>query len=114
MKRILILITALLLVAGCTEKEEVDWLIGKWYLASCKTENLKTGDKFKIDPGFKTWEFTRRGNIIIDGDRVMDYWHKDGKVSIESVIYEEVMHGRNEMQLMHKDAYSCTTYSFFR
>ena len=114
MKRILILITALLLVAGCTRKEETDWIIGKWYVVSCTATNISTGKQTDIDPEFKTWEFTQRGKLIVDGDRVLDYWHNDGKVSIESVIYEEVMHGRNRMQLRHNDVYSVTTYTFSR
>ena len=81
---------------------------------SCTATNTDTGKKVDIDPAFKTWEFTQRGKVFVDGDRSYSYWHKDGKVSIESVLYYEVMHGRDRMQLEHRDTYSVSTYTFTR
>lgn len=114
MKRFIILL-AILLVAGCTEEEEKDWLIGKWYVSGCTYVNERTGEKGRIDnPGFKSWEFTERGKVIVDGDKVQDYWHKNGKISIESVVYDVVLHGRDVMQLEQKGFSSVTTYTFTR
>ena len=114
MKRFIILL-AVLLVAGCTKEEEKDWLIGKWYVSSCTYVNERTGEKGRIDnPGFKSWEFTERGKVIVDGDKVQDYWHKNGRISIGSVVYDEVAHGRNMMQVEQKGFSSVTTYIFRR
>ena len=112
MKRILILL-AFLLVAGCTKEDEKDWLIGKWILSGCTYETER--GKEKVDnPGFKSWEFTERGKVIIDGDRTEDYWHKNGRISIGSVVYDEVAHGRNMMQVKQKGVRAVTTYTFTR
>ena len=112
MKRILIAL-ALLLVAGCTKEDEKDWLIGKWYVSGCTYETDR--GKEKVDnPGFKSWEFTERGTVIIDGDRTEDSWHKNGHISIGSVVYDEVTHGRDVMQLEQKGVRAVTTYTFRR
>lgn len=111
MKRILIAL-AFLLVAGCTKEEEKDWLIGKWYVSGCTYETERGKDVY--NPGFKSWEFTERGKVIIDGDRTEDYWHKNGHISIGSVVYDEVAHGRNMMQLEQKGVRAVTTYIFRR
>lgn len=112
MKRFIILL-ALLLVAGCTKEDGKDWLIGKWILSGCTYETER--GKEKVDnPGFKSWEFTERGKVIVDGDKVMDYWHRNGHISIESVVYDVVLHGRDVMQLEQKGFQSVTTYTFTR
>ncbi len=112
MKRFIILL-AILLVAGCTKEEEKDWLIGKWYVSSCTYVNGRTGEKGRIDnPGFNTWEFTERGKVFIDGDRKEDYWHKDGRIKVGSVLYYEVLHRRDLMQLEERNQYSVTTFTF--
>jgi hypothetical protein len=112
MKRILIALV-FLLVAGCTKEDEQDWIIGKWYVSGCTYETDR--GKEKVDnPGFKSWEFTERGKVIIDGDRTEDYWHKGGRISIGSVVYDEVVHGRRMMQLEQKGVRAVTTYTFTR
>lgn len=114
MKRIIIAL-ALLLVAGCTKEDGKDWLIGRWYVSGCTYVNERTGEKWKIDnPGFRSWEFTERGKVIIDGDRTEDYRHKNGRITIGSVAYDEVAHGRDMMQIEQKGFQSVTTYIFRR
>ncbi len=112
MKRILILL-ALLLVAGCTKEDEKDWLIGRWYVTGCYNDAGRGMEKVD-NPGFKSWEFTERGNVIIDGDRTEHYWHKNGHISIGSVVYDVVLHGRDMMKLEQKGVRSVTTYIFRR
>ena len=111
MKRILIAL-ALLLVAGCTKEDEKDWLIGKWYVSGCTYDAGRGKDVY--NPGFKSWEFTERGKVIIDGDRTEDYRHKNGRITIGSVAYDVVLHGRDMMQLERKGFNSVTTYTFRR
>ena len=112
MKRILIAL-AFLLVAGCTKEDEQDWLIGKWYVTGCSYDAGR-GKENVYNPGFKSWEFTERGKVIIDGDRMQDYRHTDGKIFIEMVAYDVVGHGRNSMWLERKGFNSVTTYTFTR
>lgn len=73
MKRIAIVIASLLLAIGCARKDETDWIIGKWYLTACTYVNKSGGHGVITDPGFKSWEFTARKTVIIDGERVQSY-----------------------------------------
>ena len=52
--------------------------------------------------------------IISNGEKVLDYWHRNGHISIESVVYDEVLHGRDVMQLERKEVRAVTTYTFRR
>ena len=110
--RKLIYIAILLLLAGCTRQEEKDWIIGKWRIVGCSYVNNRTGESGECSPGFKTWEFLERGNVIVDDDRSVPYWHKNGHVSIDGTIYDEVVYGRDRMQLEQKGVAGVTTYTF--
>lgn len=114
MKRCLIIL-AFLLLASCIRQDQQDWLIGKWNLSSCTYVNFKTGETGTIrDAGFKSWEFTEKGTVIIDGYIVGDYWHRDGQICVQSTIYDEVANGRDRMTLEHRSLYAVTTYIFSR
>lgn len=114
MKRILILL-AFLLVAGCTREEEKDWLIGKWHLSGC-TYDAGRGKEIVRNAGFKTWEFNEWGMLIVDGDkeRMQRYLHRDGCIYIGGVVYDEVIHGKNVMQIERRETSAVTTYTFRR
>lgn len=111
MRKILFM-AILLLVAGCSREEEKDWIIGKWQVVSCTYVNNRTGEKGDCSPGFRTWEFLERGNVIVDGGRSVPFWHKNGHVSIDGTIYDEVVHGRDRMQLQSAGVAGVTTYTF--
>lgn len=111
MKKILLLAFTLL-VAGCHPEEETDWIIGRWSVVSCSYENTRTGKKGDCSPGFKTWEFLSRGSVIVDDDRSVPYWHKNGKVNVDGITYEEVVYGRDRMQLQQVGLAGVTTYTF--
>lgn len=117
MKRI-ITILAFLLVAGCAKKDEEnerDWIIGKWDLISCTYVNERTGEKGTImNAGFKSWEFTEDGTVIIDRYIVQDYWHKNGQICVQSIVYDEVAHDSHMMQIEQSGFSGVTTYTFTR
>lgn len=110
--RKLIYLAILLLLSGCTRQEEKDWIIGKWRVVGCSYVNNRTGESGDCSPGFKTWEFLERGNVIVDDDRSVPYWHKNGHVSVDGTIYDEVVYGRDRMQLEQKFVAGFTTYTF--
>lgn len=112
--RKLMYIAIILLLAGCTRQEEQDWIIGKWVIVSCTYVNNRTGERGDCSPGFTTWEFLERGNVIVDGVRFVPYWHKNGHVHINGTTYEEVAHNRDRMQLQHVGDAGVTTYTFTR
>ena len=114
MKRCLIIL-AFLLVASCIREDQQDWLIGKWNLSSCTYVNFKTGETGTIrDAGFKSWEFTEKGTVIIDGYIVGDYWHRDGQICVQSTIYDVVAYGEDMMSLDYKSLNGVTNYIFNR
>jgi len=116
MKGILIAL-AVLLVSGCTPKEEekTDWLIGRWFVTDCSYVNRKTGERGKCEPGFDMWEFTETGRLLVDGGKfVQEYRHTDGRIDIDSVVYEIVAHGRDMMQLEQRGVNGSTFYAFTR
>lgn len=104
----------MLLVAGCSREDEKDWIIGKWEVVSCTYVNNRTGEKGDCSPGFKTWEFIERGNVFVDDGSPLPYWHKNGHVSIDGTIYDEVSHGRDRMQLQYNSVAGVTTYTFIK
>lgn len=110
MRKYIIIFAFILMVAGCTRKEEKDWIIGKWEVVSCTYVNDITGKRCDCSPGFKTWEFLERGNVIVDGERSVPYRHVNGHFSVDGTYYDEVVHGRDMMQLQEKGV----TYTFNR
>ena len=108
--RKLIYMAVLILAAACT-REEKDWIIGRWSVVSCTYENNK-GEKGECPPGFMTWEFLERGSVIVDDGRSVPYWHKNGHVSVDGTIYDEVFGGRDRMQLQLQGVGGVTTYTF--
>lgn len=111
MRRILLIVTALLLLSGC-KKEEKDWLVGIWNLANCRV--ISTG--YEIPTNIKSWEF-EEGGVMYENTKHSSerhrYTHPSGKIVLDESVTYIITAARTDMFEAKPDG-SDQAYTFKR